>query len=182
MVEIGLSRLYWNVAGHKYLKENAKLLKRIGHRGGSTDNVINISTGPSTYWSKNCINFSLQIRDRIVVSHNWDLKSFLAQMRHHRKHESVIWMQTPLVEKGSGIEHCPICTALHVCYNVWLQRQWVRVGDDHVVKLANIYYGSLFSLSLDCFPDHKYRKAKECMRLCIDKSSLSLEFVEGIVN
>ena len=74
---------------------------------------------------ENCINLLLNIGDGIDVFPNGDLKSFLTLMRHYRKHETVVKMQSSLTKKESGIKNYQISTSLHVCYNFRLQEKGV---------------------------------------------------------
>ena len=70
IVELGLCRLYGNIMGNKYLKQDVELLKEICHQSDSANNVMDIITGQGIHCAEKFVNPQLKMGDGIDVSHN----------------------------------------------------------------------------------------------------------------
>ena len=98
-----LGRLDRDVIFEKDVKKNAQLIKQVRQRLGSTDNIINVGSGPGTDALQDVIYLTLDVGNQVDVSHNWNLESFLAAVSDDSKHKAVSWMKEILVKEKSSI-------------------------------------------------------------------------------
>lgn len=63
---------------------------------------------------ENIVYFALAIGHQVDVSYNWDLEGLLAVVCYDNKHEVIIRVGTPLIEKRGSIENGQIGASLDI--------------------------------------------------------------------